>query len=115
VDLKGEVAMTADYAAFVGAASAALKAKGKLLTSALALWFVGAIPDATLAELDFINVMSYDHCDPWTGACEQATYASAVSDLAYFTDDRDIPEAKVVPGQDASGEQSLLGVIRDAL
>jgi chitinase len=98
VDIEGEGATTAEYAAFVAAAGAALKPDGKLLTAALATWFAGDVADSALADFDFINLMSYDHCGPWTDACEQSTYAAALADLDHFTADRGIAPERMVLG-----------------
>ena len=98
VDVEGESAMTDEYAVFVAKVSEAVHAQGKLLTAALATWFVSGISDQTLAAFDFINLMSYDHCGPWTDACEQSTYDAAVQDLDYFVKERAIEKSKVVLG-----------------
>src|SRR6185436_10777018 len=66
VDIEGDTAGEADYAPFVQKLSAKLKPKGKLVTAALAPWFLDPIPDAALREFDFINVMSYDDKDDTT-------------------------------------------------
>jgi chitinase len=98
VDVEGSAAMTPDYNTFVQKIGAAMHANGKVLTAAFATWFVSSIPDETLATFDFINVMSYDHCGPWTGACEQATMQWAMDDLGYFAVERGIAKEKLVLG-----------------
>jgi GH18 family chitinase len=98
VDVEGESAMTDEYAVFVGKMSEAVHGQGKLLTSALATWFISGISDQTLAAFDFINLMSYDHCGPWTDACEQSTYDAAVQDLDAFVKERNVASDRVVLG-----------------
>jgi chitinase len=97
VDVEGDVVGNGDYAPFVEKLRAKLHPKGKLVTSALAPWFLDPISDAALAQFDFINVMSYDDCDNTMASCEHATYQLAVSDLSAFTK-RGVPAAKLVLG-----------------
>jgi GH18 family chitinase len=65
VDLEGP-AITADYGPFIEVLSAALKAKGKLLTAAVARDYGGShIPASALSRFDLVNIMAYDACGPW--------------------------------------------------
>jgi GH18 family chitinase len=64
----------------------------------VATWFDAQIPDAALAQMDFINVMAYDACGSWTDACEHSTYDFAASRLEHFVKVRKIPADKVVLG-----------------
>jgi GH18 family chitinase len=98
VDVEGDSATTPEYATFVAKVSEAVHGQHRLLSAALATWFVDDVPDEALRAFDFINVMSYDHCGPWTDACEQATYEAAVADLDYFAEKRGIDKSKVVLG-----------------
>ena len=65
VDLEGP-AINEDYGKFIADLAAALKPKGKLLTSALSKGYGGAkVPDAALGLFDFVNIMAYDGAGPW--------------------------------------------------
>lgn len=97
VDIEGSHVKAATYTPFVTKLSAALSEE-KLLTAAVALWNGDDFPDAALAEFDFINVMAYDACGTWSSACEHSTYPDAVTNLAYWENDRGIPADKVVLG-----------------
>ena len=82
VDVEGGQ-VNANYGPFIDKLVAKLHPKGKLVTSALAQWFANSISSATIGQFDFINVMSYDHCDGPTPS-ECATYDSAVNELNFF-------------------------------
>jgi GH18 family chitinase len=65
VDIEGP-SINADYAGFIADCSAALKPKGKLLTSALSVGYGGKnVKDETLAYFDFVNIMAYDATGTW--------------------------------------------------
>ncbi|HSC87150.1 MAG TPA: glycosyl hydrolase family 18 protein [Polyangiaceae bacterium] len=96
VDIEGEY-VNGDYEPFVIKLSAALPAD-KLLTAAVATWNGDDFSSAALAEYDFINVMSYDHCGTWTDACEHSSLADTNSELAYWSGERAIPANEVVVG-----------------
>jgi GH18 family chitinase len=98
VDIEGDTAGGADYAPFVQKLSAKLKPKGKLVTAALAPWFLDPIPDAALREFDFINVMSYDDKDDTTEPGDHSPYSLAVGDLGIFAQQRGIPRDRLVLG-----------------
>lgn len=95
VDIEGE-AITGDYGALVVALRDALG--DRLLTAAVATWNGAAIPDEALLAYDFLGVMSYDQCGPWSEACEHSTYDAAVDELAYWVDERGFPAADTVLG-----------------
>jgi GH18 family chitinase len=97
VDIEGDP-VDANYAPFIDAMSAKLKPKGKLLTAAYGTWFGDRIPDSSLRQLDFVNVMSYDHCGSWTKPCPHSPYNLAVADLDYFAQQRGVPVGKLVLG-----------------
>jgi chitinase len=97
VDIEGDVVGNGDYGPFVQKLKAKLHPKGKLVTAALAPWFLDPIQDATLQEFDFINVMSYDDKDNTTEPGEHAPYTLAVSDLGVFTQ-RHVPPDRLVLG-----------------
>jgi chitinase len=99
VDLEGE-RIDNNYEAFVTGLSAALKPKGKLLTSAVATAYKSRYTDKSLAVYDFINIMSYDKTGPWRpqDAGPHAPYEMAVSDLDYWTNTRHIAKDKLSLG-----------------
>jgi len=99
VDLEGERIDT-NYEAFVTGLSAALKPKGKLLTSAVATAYKSRYTDKALAVYDFINIMSYDKTGPWRpqDAGPHAPYDMAVSDLDYWINTRGIAPQKLSLG-----------------
>ncbi len=97
VDIEGSHVKAATYTPFVTKLSAALPA-GKLLTAAVATWNGDDFPDAALAEFDFINLMSYDHCGTWSDACEHSLYSESLTELQYWEGNRGIPADRVVLG-----------------
>jgi hypothetical protein len=97
VDVEGDP-VDANYGPFIDVMSAKLKPKGKLLTAAYGTWFGDRIPSSALQKLDFVNVMSYDHCGSWTKPCPHAPYDQSIVDLDYFAKDRGMPPSKVVLG-----------------
>ena len=65
VDLEGP-AITDAYGPFIAGLSAALKARGLLLTAALSKGYGGAqVPRSALAHFDFVHIMAYDATGPW--------------------------------------------------
>jgi GH18 family chitinase len=99
VDLEGE-RIDNNYEAFVIGLSAALRPKGKLLTSAVATAYKSRYTDKALAVYDFINIMSYDKTGPWRpqDAGPHAPYDMAVADLDYWTNTRHIAKEKLSLG-----------------
>lgn len=89
-----------NYESFVTNLAAALKAKGKLTTAAIATVYKDSYPDKALAQLDFINVMSYDKTGPWNQANpgQHSPYSMAVEDLAYWSGTRGIAKEKLSLG-----------------
>lgn len=85
VDVEGRFVGLPGYTAFVLGLQQRLAATDRLLTAAVATWFLDDLPDEALAAFDLVHVMSYDHCGPWKGPCEQATYEQALADLAAVT------------------------------
>ena len=85
------------YEPFLVALRAAL-GDTALVTAAVANWVGEKFTDGALAEMDFINVMSYDNKGTWTGKGEHSTYASAMQDASYWANRRGLPAAKVVVG-----------------
>lgn len=99
VDLEGSN-IDEYYEKFVIELSAALHAKGKLITAAIAVYYKDQITDKALAEYDFMNVMSYDRTGPWhpDKPGPHSTLVHAQEDLAYFTGERHLPKEKLTLG-----------------
>ncbi len=99
VDIEGSDIDT-NYEAFVVELKKALKAKKKLTTSAIAVFYKHQLTDRALKQYDFVNLMSYDHTGPWTPSKPgpHSTYEHAVADLDYFRTERKIPKKKIVLG-----------------
>ena len=87
MDLEGDLMTRIDkagnYTPFVAALSAALRARGKLLTCATASYEGGMVPDSSLPYFDLVGIMSYDAIGPTWGepGSEHSTYAQAERDL----------------------------------
>jgi GH18 family chitinase len=99
VDLEGS-SINADYGKFITDLSAALKANGKLLTTALSHMNGGAnVPDEALLLFDFVNIMAYDATGPWNkgNPGQHSTYDFAVSSLDYWVK-RGLPKEKAILG-----------------
>jgi len=98
VDLEGEGGhINKDYEGFVNALSVALKAKGLLLTAAIATWESQLLSDKALACFDFLNIMTYDATGPWNikDRGPHSPYSMAVSDLDFWTNKRHIAKEKL--------------------
>ncbi len=85
------------YEPFVKKLSAAI-GQDKLLTAAVANWNGDDFSDGALAEYDFINVMSYDHCGTWTDACEHSSPGDTQQDMNYWVNTRGYAADKTVLG-----------------
>lgn len=96
VDLEGD-AVNSNYSKFVTELAAPLKAKGKLVTTAIATWFGSNVTDSALNTYDFINVMSYDATGPWEPSKpgQHAPYEMAVSDINYWHTTRGVAKEKL--------------------
>jgi chitinase len=99
VDIEQEL-IDNNYESFVTALAAALKAKGKLTTAAVATVYASRYPENALAKLDFINVMSYDKTGPWkpSNPGQHSPYSMAVDDMAYWSGTRGIAKEKLSLG-----------------
>lgn len=99
VDLEGP-AINEHYGPFIDELAKLLKPMGKLLTSAVSKGYGGkAIPDATLAQFDFVNIMAYDATGPWMpkAAGQHASFAFAQGNVEYWLA-RGLPKSKAVLG-----------------
>jgi GH18 family chitinase len=99
VDLEGSD-IHDTYESFVVELAQALHAKGKLITSAVAIYYKDQFTDKALAQYDFMNVMSYDRTGPWRPdkPGPHALYTHAVEDLNYFGVERKIAPGKMTLG-----------------
>jgi chitinase len=99
VDLEGSD-IDENYEVFVKELKAALAPKQKILTAAIAVFYKDQLSDQALSQFDFMNLMSYDHTGPWNPSKPgpHSTYEHALTDLAYFVDERRIPKEKLVLG-----------------
>jgi chitinase len=86
VDMEDPSNMGAPYGDFIQALAARLHPEGKLLTAAVGRYQTSAVPDAALAQFDFLNVMVYSN------------YADACGELQYFSSARSIAPEKLVLG-----------------
>ena len=99
VDLEGGDIGTA-YEPFVVELGRTLRRHGKLMTSAIAVFYKDQLTDRALAQYDFVNVMSYDHTGPWRPERPgpHSTFDHAVEALEYFGATRNIPRERLVLG-----------------
>ena len=86
VDMEDPSNMGAPYADFIAALAARLHPEGKLLTAAVASYLGSVIPNAALAQFDFLNVMAFSN------------YADACGELQYFSSVKSIAPDKLVLG-----------------
>ena len=90
-------AFDAKYESFVVALRSAL-GDTALVTAAVANWVGSKFTDGALDQMDFINVMSYDHSGTWTGKGEHSTYAKAMQETNYWALNRGRGASFVVLG-----------------
>ena len=90
VDLEGvlltKIDRQGDYTPFIAGLSAAMKARGKLLTCATASYEGGMVPVSSIPYFDYVTIMSYDAIGPSWGQAgsEHSTYAQAERDLVLW-------------------------------
>jgi len=90
VDIEGalltRIDRAGDYTPFVAALSGDLRARGKLLTVAIASYEGGMIPVSSIPYFDLVMPMSYDAIGPSWGqpGSEHATEAQAGRDVALW-------------------------------
>jgi chitinase len=99
IDLEGSD-IDDNYDNFVTELSASLHQHNKLITAATAVFYKDDVTNRSLAQFDFLNIMSYDHTGSWAPEKPgpHSTYAQAVADLAYFKIERGIPKSKLTLG-----------------
>jgi chitinase len=99
VDLEGGL-IDENYEGFVTKLASALKAKNKLITSAIATVYADKYTDKALAQFDFINVMCYDKTGPWKPEKpgQHAPYSMAAEDMDYWSNTRGITKEKLSLG-----------------
>ncbi len=96
VDIEQSL-INADYEAFVTGLAAALHARHKMITAAIATMYRDSYTDKALQQFDFINIMSYDKTGPWKPERPgpHAPYQMAADDLTYWTTVRSIAQEKL--------------------
>lgn len=99
VDLEGDD-IDDNYEKFVIELAALLHESHKIITAAIATTYKDKLPDKTLKQFDFVNVMSYDRTGPWRpqDPGDPSPYSMAVEDLDYWHNIRQIPKNKLVLG-----------------
>jgi chitinase len=99
VDIEGP-SINQDYGAFIDDLSVDMKAKKKLLTSALSKGYGGdKVPDSVFAKFDFVNIMAYDGAGPWqpNAPGQHSSLEFAKHNVKYWLD-RGLPRSKAVLG-----------------
>jgi len=89
-----------NYEKFATELAKSLKARKKMITAAIAVFFKDSLTEKALAQYDYVNVMSYDHTGPNTpqNPGPHSLYAHAVADLDYFHTEKKVPKNKMVLG-----------------
>ncbi len=99
VDIEGP-SINKDYGVFIQDLAKPLKAKGKLLTSALSKGYGGnKVPNSVFEHFDFVNIMAYDGAGYWSpnSPGQHSSFYYATNNVAYWLD-RGLPKAKAVLG-----------------
>ena len=86
LDIEDPSNMGAPFCTFVNALVAKFHPEGKIVTAAVAKYLQSSVPDASLHQYDFINVMSY------------SSYDEALSSLQYYSVEEKIARDKIVLG-----------------
>jgi chitinase len=95
--LNGSTVTASQYQAFVTQLAAALHAKNKIMTAALADWFGNNVTNTAAAQFDFINIMAYDGALPGTGDAPgpHASYQFTLNSYSYWHNTKGVPAAKL--------------------
>lgn len=99
VDIEGP-SINEDYGKFIDDLVKTLRPQGKLITAALSQGYGGdKVPDRTLAQFDFVNVMAYDNTGPW-GKDRPGQHSSMdhAKQAANYFIGRGLPKSKTVLG-----------------
>ena len=99
VDLEGDH-INKSYEGFVSDLSIALKAKGKIMTAAVATWESAQLTAKALTYFDFLNIMTYDATGPWNlnQPGSHSPYSMAISDMDFWTKNRGISKDRLTLG-----------------
>ena len=99
VDLEGDF-IDGNYESFVKNLAVALRAKKKLMTAAIATTYASRYTNTSLAQFDFVNIMSYDKTGPWdkSDPGPHAPLSMATDDLVYWTRTRGLAPARITLG-----------------
>ena len=99
VDLEGP-SITADYGPFIALLRRECATRKLVLTAALSRGYGGdRVPDATLRDFDFINLMAYDAAGPWNPKApgQHSSLEMAEQTVAYWLK-RGLPKERAVLG-----------------
>lgn len=99
VDLEGP-SITADYGPFIALLREECATRKLALTAALSRGYGGdRVPDATLRDFDFINLMAYDAAGPWNPKApgQHSSLEMAEQTVAYWLK-RGLPKERAVLG-----------------
>jgi chitinase len=86
LDIEDPSNMGAPFGTFVNALIVKFHPEGKIVTAAVAKYLQSSMPDSSLHQFDFINVMVY------------SSYEEAMNELQYYSLDEKIAREKIVLG-----------------
>jgi chitinase len=86
LDIEDPSAMGAPLGTFTSALISTFHPEGRIVTAAVAKYLQDSMPDSALHQFDFINVMNY------------SSYASAVTAMQFYAQNKKIPRNKIVLG-----------------
>ena len=86
LDIEDPSSMGAPYASFVSALTSTFHPEGRIVTAAVAKYLQDSMPDSALHQFDFITVMNY------------SSYASAVTAMQFYAQNKEIPRNEIVLG-----------------
>jgi GH18 family chitinase len=96
--LDGNYVTAAQYENFVTKLGIALHAQNKLMTSALAGWFIDRVTNTAAQSFDLLGLMSYDAFGGWTGPGQHSPYSMAVNDFNQWKNDKGVDPKKILIG-----------------